>query len=114
MEEERARRIGLNEALFRSINERIEGLNRDFAELSGTINIVCECGEIRCAERIDLPLAEYERLRSEPTHFAIVPGHEINEVEQIVSECADYHVVEKHPGTPAALAAQTQPRQPDN
>src|SRR4051794_22938290 len=107
--DERARRIGLNESLFRSINERIDGLNRDFAELSGTINIVCECGQISCAERIDMPLDEYERLRSHPTHFAILPGHEISDVESVVSACDAYHVVEKNPGASAALAAQTDP-----
>ena len=30
MSEEQARRVGLNESIFRQVNEQIESLNRDF------------------------------------------------------------------------------------
>jgi hypothetical protein len=109
--DERARRIGLNEALFRSINEKIDGVNRDFGRITGTIDIVCECGEIRCAARIEIPLSEYEQLRRDPTHFAVLPGHEIAEVERTVSRCAGYDVVAKRAGEPAELAEATDPRE---
>lgn len=109
--DERARRIGLNEILFRSINEKIEDVNRDFGQITGTIGIACECGDIRCTEQIDIPLREYEQLRGEPTHFAVVPGHDVADVERIVSRCAGYDVVEKVAGEAAELAESTDPRQ---
>ena len=108
--DERTRRIGLNEALFRSINEKVEDLNRDFGRITGTIGIVCECGNIRCTERIDIPVVEYEQLRREPTHFAVAPGHDVADVEQVVLMCESYHVVAKRPGEAAELAKTTEPR----
>jgi hypothetical protein len=108
--DERTRRIGLNEALFRSINEKVEGVNRDFGRITGTIGIVCECGNIRCTERIDIPVVEYEQLRHEPTHFAVAPGHDVADVEHVVSRCETYHVVAKRAGDPADLAKATEPR----
>src|SRR5689334_21077982 len=51
--DERARRIGENEALFRYVNERIEGLNEAFGAITETMSVVCECGDLSCAEQIE-------------------------------------------------------------
>jgi hypothetical protein len=104
------RRVGLNEALFRTINEEIEDVNRGFGELTGTMDIVCECAEISCVERIVITPAEYEEVRREPTHFAIVPGHEIPDIERIVARRTGYHIVEKRTGGAAEIAEATDPR----
>ena len=106
----REERIGLNEAMFRDVNERIRALNADFAEISDVVDIVCECGRIDCIERIEMPPAEYEALRSDPTLFAIVAGHEIADVEDVVARYASYHVVRKRPLVPAEIARATDPR----
>ena len=44
MNDERARRVGLNEAIFRQVNEQIRGLNREFGAEHGTMTAICECG----------------------------------------------------------------------
>jgi hypothetical protein len=109
-ERERERRIGLNEAVFRQTNERIEELNQTFATFTDRLLLVCECGDGACAEKISMSPAEYEELRSEASHFAIVPGHEIPDVEKVVAHREGYDVVSKHQGIPRQIAEVTDPR----
>jgi hypothetical protein len=109
--DERARRIGQNEALFRAVNEQIESLDRGLATVDGRImHIVCECGDLQCAERLLVPVGEYERIRLSPALFLIRPGHQRPEVEEVVEEHADFAVVRKDEGGPAQLARETDPR----
>ena len=69
--EERERRIVMNEALFREVNERIEELAQSFAHPE-TLDLICECGNASCASRIEMDRDEYEHVRSDSTTFAIV------------------------------------------
>lgn len=108
--EARARRVGENEALFREINERLEGLNEAFSPMTDKIEFVCECAELACIERFPMTVAEYEELRGDPTTFAVKPGHETADVEEVVAKRDTYMVIRKKPGNPAALAAANDPR----
>ncbi len=103
--DERAERIGKNEALFREVNERIEevadGIRTEF---------LCECGDVECTQPVTLALAEYELVRAEPDRFAVLPGHELLDVEEVVESHEGYVVVRKHPGGPAELAQSRDPR----
>jgi hypothetical protein len=108
--DERQRRMGLNETLFREVNERVKAVSEGFAEPAEMAEFVCECGDDSCAARIRLTLAEYERIRSSPIRFAIVHGHELPEVERVVEENERYTVVEKLRGGPAELAEAHDPR----
>ena len=110
MTEERERRIAENEILYRSVNEKIEDLSRAFDTRTETIEIVCECGDLACTERIELDLAAYEQLRSDPTYFAVLPGHEITEVERVIEDHDTFRVVCKDAPETAALARETDPR----
>jgi len=111
MDDERARRIGKNEGLFRLINDEVEGLNRRLSELTDdSFDIVCECGLIECQERIRVPLADYERIRADSPLFFVVPGHEIPATEDVVEQHDAYFVVRKLPGTPELVARETDPR----
>jgi hypothetical protein len=110
MSDERARRVGLNEAIFRQVNEQIRGLNRDFALRGGTMTVICECGDGECTERIELPVQDYERVRSNSRQYVIAPGHEIPEVEEVVEQADGYDVVEKDEGVPAELSRELDPR----
>jgi aerobic-type carbon monoxide dehydrogenase small subunit (CoxS/CutS family) len=107
---ERERKIGENEALYRTVNERIEGLNQVFGTLTNTMTVVCECGDGACAEQIEIDIADYERIRADPTFFIIVPGHEIVDVEDVVEERETFHVVQKHAGDPADFAREQDER----
>lgn len=67
-------------------------------------NFICECGSGACDEAISLTLAEYQHVRSEPTWFAMVPGHEREEVERVVEDHGAYLIAAKLPGGPAGMA----------
>jgi len=91
---DRTERIGVNEALFREVNERIERLQAD-VESVDTFEIVCECGTADCTERFMITSDAYRALRSDVHRFAVVPGHERPELERTIERKADYLVVEK-------------------
>ena len=108
--DERTRRIGLNEAVFREVNERVDGLAREFDVADRPLDLLCECGHAQCVERISMSSEEYSELRSDSTRFAIVPGHEVPDVETVVARREGYFVVQKHAGDPARLAEETDRR----
>ena len=58
--------------------------------------------------KITLTHDAYTRLRANPRTFAIVPGHEAPDVEDVVERNEGYYVVEKKPGVPAAIAESDQ------
>jgi hypothetical protein len=104
-------RAARNQSLYREVNERIEELNERFdAALSATATWVCECADTECSEPMELTLGEYEELRSQPHRFAVLPGHVVETVEQVVDAHDGYVVVEKV-GPAAAIAAELDPRQ---
>ena len=106
---ERERRIGRNEALFREVNERLRDLNHEWG-LNELMEIVCECGDLGCTERLTISAARYEEVRSEATWFAVIPGHDIATVEQIVARHAGYDIVQKRAAEAALIAEETDPR----
>jgi hypothetical protein len=107
--DERVRRIGLNEAVFRQVNERIEELADTFG-LRERLDLVCECGNASCRSRIEMGHEEYEELRSDPTTFAVVSGHEIRDVEEIVERHKTFDVVRKTASEAQKVAEATDPR----
>ncbi len=61
--EERARRVGENEALFRIVNEQVATLNERFERFGEPMSAICECGRFECNERVDVPAQAYEEVR---------------------------------------------------
>jgi hypothetical protein len=91
--DERKQRIARNETIFREVNERIEEVS---ANAPGKhVEFLCECGDRECAEVIALARGEYEGLRADPVLFAVLPGHEIPEVEIVVAENERFLTVRK-------------------
>jgi hypothetical protein len=91
-----------NEALFREVNERIAALDRKMAGATGNAEALydfeCECGRhARCDGRVRMTLAEYDTVRAQDDRFAVAPGHETNELEQIVERTERYLIVDKVP-----------------
>jgi len=110
MDAERERRLGLNETVFRDVNERIEDAAESFGVADQPLHLVCECGDPTCVAQISMTRSEYETLRSDPTHFAVAPGHEIADVEELIQRGNGYDVIRKHEGPPADVARETDPR----
>jgi hypothetical protein len=86
-------RVGINESIFRKVNERIEELSDDLN--APQAEFVCECADPACAERFSLSRFEYEAVRDHPDRFALVAGHYRPRFERIVEEHDCYLVVEK-------------------
>jgi hypothetical protein len=101
--------VAKNEALFRQVNERIEDVNSKL-DAGGLSDFLCECGDDDCTQPISLTLAEYEEVRSVPTHFAVAHGHEIIDVERVVRTTDRFEVVQKFSGQAGRIAVETDPR----
>ena len=91
-------RLKRNEALFRTVNDEIDDLESRF----GATAFVCECADIGCSETIRLTHAEYRRIRDQPAHYLIVPGHEVPEIEDVVEQSDNHLVVDKGSNSVAA------------
>jgi len=105
----RAIRIAENESRFREVNERLEGDLRQYASPGERLDFVCECGKQSCEDTIALTVEEYEHVRRESRDFAVVPGHELTDVEDVVADRGGYLVVRKHPPT-AGIVEDADPR----
>jgi hypothetical protein len=110
MSEEQARRVGLNESIFRQVNEQIESLNRDFCAEDRTMTAICECAKGDCTERLEISVPAYEAVRTDPRRYIVVVGHSLPEFESVVESTSGYEVVEKRDGAAAELAEETDPR----
>ena len=108
--DERERRIAENEVVFREVNERVRETQETFVIGSDEAEFVCECGDATCVQRIRMTVPEYEELRSDPAHFAIVPGHVADGVEVVIAREGRYDIVRKLPGGPEEYAVARDPR----
>jgi hypothetical protein len=107
---ERERRLALNEAMFREVNERVEDMTKTFESDSGTLEILCECADAGCTERLSIPKNVYERVRSDATHFLLHTGHENSTVEHVIETHDSYIIVEKDGSDVERVVEQTDPR----
>jgi hypothetical protein len=107
---ERERRVAANEALFRDVNERIAQLTVQLGTAEDGFAVVCECGDAACTERIDVTGTAYERVRADPLHFFVVPGHEEPDLEDVVDELPGYLVVRKSGEAGEAITDASDPR----
>lgn len=109
--DETRRRKAQNEAVFREVNERIEDVHRQFALADDEgLQIVCECDRVDCADRLEVSVDVYERVRSDSACFFVSPGHEDPAVEDVVDSAGNFVIVRKRPGEPRRVAAEMDPR----
>lgn len=106
----REARIGMNEAVFRDVNERIKDVASSFNLTREPLDLICECGDAECVARISLSREEYEQIRSDSHLFAVAQGHVADDVEEVVETHSRYDVVRKYKGVPAEIAQKTDPR----
>ena len=102
--DEEEKRLALNEAMFREINERLESqlpVDRD-----NRLSVLCECADADCVERIELTPEEYAGVRRQSRQFILAPGHEVLEIEDVVNRNDRYEVVRKK-GDAGEIAKET-------
>jgi hypothetical protein len=107
---ERKRRIGENEAIFREINDQASAVITRLSVATDNLKIVCECGAPRCLDEILIPVAEYARVRDDATLFIIRPGHDLPETETVAAKAKDHWIVRKDPGVAERIARATDRR----
>ena len=94
MEEAEQRRVAINEARFREVNEAIErGLWP--GEEGSLTSFRCECARLDCNKLVSITPGEYELVRSHGRRFLVLPGHEDPKVETVVETQSGYVIVEK-------------------
>jgi predicted ThiF/HesA family dinucleotide-utilizing enzyme len=101
-----AERAAAAEVNGRRVNEAIERGTRR----TGSAVFVCECGRLGCSETVELSIAAYEEVRSGFERFLVTPGHEIEEIEDVVERHDGYLVVAKRDDEAAAIAYATDDR----
>ncbi len=96
MGEMSAERVARNDATFREANEQIEAVAESI-EVEESVPFLCECADMSCTAVISLALSEYEEIRSDPTHFLNVPGHDVaaGPHGKVVAEREGYVIVQK-------------------
>jgi hypothetical protein len=94
LEAERVARVQL---LYREVNERIHAIGTGAFGLPSDepLNVVCECLDAACADRITISPRELERARSSPARFIVLPGHEAVEFEEVLERRSGFLVVAK-------------------
>jgi len=97
--EERLLRQTRNEALMRTVNEKIAAIGQGaggWAQPEHKFDFQCECGKIGgCEGRVLMTKAEYARVHGQRDRFAVVPGHQTEEIEYVVEQGEDYVIVDK-------------------
>ncbi len=86
----REERVVKTEELYRRLNVAIAQLLDD-----GDGSFLCECGNPLCNEPVELAREDLEELHREPGRYAVVPGHDIPDLETVVAERGRYVVVQK-------------------
>jgi len=102
--------------LYREVNERVAEVYSQFGSgvagerMSELIELFCECGQqAPCEERVNVSAATYERVRSDPTTFILLPGHGIAIVEDVIEQ-GDGFLIAKNIGRAADIARAADPR----
>jgi hypothetical protein len=83
-----------NTALFRQVNERIRDVSRAWGN-SDAIGFLCECGNSNCVGVVELPVEDFEAIRSSPGRFLVLREHETFDGEEVVATVDGYLVVER-------------------
>lgn len=62
--------------MFRSANERIAEKGRELG-WRFPVPFLCECSSHHCFGRVELSLAEYREIHSDPHRYLTLPKHEV-------------------------------------
>src|SRR5215208_1759130 len=101
---ERSSQDARSQLLFRELNEQVRKMAG-----GGDVDVVCECVNGACLDRLVVPRDEYEAVRRFPTRFIVKEDHVAHDVERAVESHDGYIVVEKS-GADAEHAIMLDPR----
>lgn len=107
-----------NEMIFRRTNEKIsdglEALDEMHVE-DGNFHLVsdedmalqfkCECSDEDCDARIPLAQSEYQKIHIDRDSFIVIPHHQVDSIETVLSKTASYNIVKKNHSVPEPSGA---------
>ena len=106
----RAARVAENEARFRERNELVEQVAAALAGPQGELAFACECADDTCTRAVVMSREEYERVRANPVHFLVYPGHELEQYEDVIDSTPRFSVIEKRSASGRRVAEEKDPR----
>lgn len=102
-----------NEAIFRQLNQSLQkGVDESNAvaaeegqdpldfDADESLHFFCECADEDCQVRIQLSPNTYNEIHQDNRCFIIVPGHQVNEIEDVTAKHGTYWIVTKHEQPP--------------
>lgn len=108
MTEPSKRRLIENEVLFRERNTAVKEFIQDETRHDdGSLEFYCECSSTDCVSRIKITPSEYGGAHRSNRHFIALRGHELPEIEKVVTRKSGYNILEKYrnPDHPEKKAA---------
>lgn len=108
MDDALRQRLAANESTFRDVNEAIESGHWP-GDADARVAFRCECASLGCNTLVEMTVAEYEQVRTNPARFLVIPGHHVPDAESVVETAGGYVIVEKR-GEAGRVAEQTDPR----
>jgi hypothetical protein len=83
-----------NQAVFRSVNDRISDLNESLADLlDGDPQFICECSDLACVAPISVAVENYRRIRENSRQFIVTPDHVEPDLADVVHANDGYVIV---------------------
>ncbi|CAN5166003.1 hypothetical protein BH09PAT3_BH09PAT3_1750 [soil metagenome] len=108
-----------NEMLFRRMNEKVGddlgALDASYIEDNEIylirdddvlINFKCECSDENCSVRIPLKLSEYQSVHVDRNTFIVMPDHQVDPIEKVITANPKFNVVMKNNSTPDPIAGK--------
>ena len=95
---EQALEMAMEQSRFRAANDRLRRIVTSYGfEAEDRAPFICECADHGCFETVMLSLAEYDHVRSKPSWFVLVAGHEDDEAtgERVLELERGHVIVEK-------------------
>ena len=84
-----------NQELFRTGNQRLSSALGNRVSREAAVPFLCECADEFCNGRVELGLADWEDVTSQPNHFVVLAGHPRSEGEIVVGSLQGYEIVRK-------------------
>jgi hypothetical protein len=89
-----------NEKLLRAMNTQAKTSIKKYfhyeEDVQATpIEFACECSDLNCDKRVRVSIADYETIHANKSHYIVVDGHQLTDIETVVNKVNGYLVVQK-------------------
>ena len=91
-------RLVQNQRTSRYANERLHFLAGDIVAEDRLVPFLCECADDLCLGRVEMSLAEYDKIHVDRDTFSILAEHRRVDGERVIDRRDTYEVVMKSPG----------------